>query len=316
MVWGDLRQRGVGENMGSCMFCIFGSCGVWVNVSPKSSLAPGCRRGLRQYFSPKPYMSRIFFVFLTGKTYFMRTLPTVTLEMGDANGSIVWKAFYPYADQAIKAKLEQFGLSYESSLRLSVLPYSTELPETIRTSLVNMAYVVVKGANHATSPFEKTPVQSLAPAKPSVTAGALLHHGEHRIKVAMTYDESCVKQLRSIEDARWSRTHRCWHLPRTKEAWAALNKLFTVTVEANAATETEKKGPDQPPTAPSQGGQQAPQPEYPTSKITIVHHWPAAAQGDGPRPPRHREKHTRSPLESRSLAMGTAQYPPHHALFG
>jgi hypothetical protein len=43
-------------------------------------------------------------------------------------------------------------------------------------------------------------------------------------------------------------------------------------VEANAATETEKKGPDQPPTAPSQGGQQAPQPEYPTSKITIVPH--------------------------------------------
>jgi hypothetical protein len=38
--------------------CNVGSCGVWVNVSPKSSLAPGCRRGLRQYFSPKPYMSR------------------------------------------------------------------------------------------------------------------------------------------------------------------------------------------------------------------------------------------------------------------
>lgn len=97
-----------------------------------------------------------------------------------------------------------------------------------------------------------------------------MHRGEHRIRVEIPYEQALVKLLRSIEGATWSRTQRCWHLPRTKEAWAALNSLFSVVVEAK--TTTEMKAENDQPTAQNQIDQPTTQAEYPEGIITILSH--------------------------------------------
>ncbi len=202
----------------------------------------------------------------------MRTLPTVTLEMGLADGKDVWKVYYPYADQAIKAPLEQLGLYYEPLLRTAAMPAYDGLLEKVRASLNNIAYLVVKG-NHQEppKPIEASTINNPAPEKPSVAASSLLHRGEHRIKITMPYETALIKLVRSIEDARWSRTHRCWHLPRTKEAWAALNALFSVAVEGKTRNEAEP-AKSTPPKTETQPSNEKPQAAEITNKITILAH--------------------------------------------
>ncbi|MCU0347838.1 MAG: site-specific integrase [Saprospiraceae bacterium] len=202
----------------------------------------------------------------------MRTLPSVTLELGLADGNDVWKVYYPYADQTIKAPLEQLGLYYEPSLRTSVLTAHEGLIEKVRASLANIAYIVIKG-NHQEppKPIEAPTKNNPAPEKPCIMASALVHRGEHRIKITMPYETALIKLLRSIEDARWSRTHRCWHLPRTKEAWAALNALFSVAVEGKTPDEAQasKTTPPKIETQPSNG---TPKAVEITDKITMLAH--------------------------------------------
>ncbi|MBI1226923.1 MAG: tyrosine-type recombinase/integrase [Bacteroidetes bacterium] len=202
----------------------------------------------------------------------MRALPTITLEQFNFDGKTVWKTYFPYSDAAIRAQLASFGLLYEPALRASVIQQEINLVERLKAHFAETAYIVVKIGAQKTGGFEETPTPPPVVEKPNAKADTLLHRGEHRIRVEIPYDQEQVKLLRSIEGATWSRTHRCWHLPRTKEAWAALNKLFTVRVEAKTATEIEQKEHDQPPTAPTQIDQQASQTEFPTGKITILLH--------------------------------------------
>ncbi len=98
-------------------------------------------------------------------------------------------------------------------------------------------------------------------SKFKITAGPLLHQGEARIQVGMPYSPEHVRQLRTIEGARWSQTHKCWHLPKTKAAWAALNALFEVTV---VLPEQEEKIPDAEPTEIPAGKE--------TGKLTVIAH--------------------------------------------
>ena len=74
----------------------------------------------------------------------MRTLPTITLELGMADGNDLWKVYFPFGDQAIRVQLEIFGLRYEPWLRASVLPANDGLPEKLRASFAQTAFVVVK----------------------------------------------------------------------------------------------------------------------------------------------------------------------------
>ncbi len=68
-----------------------------------------------------------------------------------------------------------------------------------------------------------------------IKASKIIHRGQVRIKVDFPYNQSFVALLKQIEDARWSRTHRAWHIPFKKEAFAKLKLLFPdILVEKNA----------------------------------------------------------------------------------
>jgi integrase/recombinase XerD len=52
------------------------------------------------------------------------------------------------------------------------------------------------------------------------------HRDQNRIKVDFPYNQQIAFSIRQINDARWSRTHRAWHIPDTVEAWSQLKYLF------------------------------------------------------------------------------------------
>ena len=52
------------------------------------------------------------------------------------------------------------------------------------------------------------------------------HQQEIRIKVDFPYNQQIAITIREIKDARWSKTHRAWHIPYTLLAWQQLKKLF------------------------------------------------------------------------------------------
>lgn len=63
----------------------------------------------------------------------------------------------------------------------------------------------------------------------------VMHKGEYRIRIDMPYDAERIARLRQIDDIRWSRTMKAWHLPYTKEAYAKLTQLFAnIELPANA----------------------------------------------------------------------------------
>lgn len=59
-----------------------------------------------------------------------------------------------------------------------------------------------------------------------IRASKIIHREQERIKVDFPYNQSFVALLRQIEDARWSKTHRAWHIPYKKETFAKLKSLF------------------------------------------------------------------------------------------
>lgn len=52
------------------------------------------------------------------------------------------------------------------------------------------------------------------------------HHKAWRIRLDFPYDQALTAKVRSIPDARWSRTLKAWHIPYSKEAFAQLKELF------------------------------------------------------------------------------------------
>jgi len=54
----------------------------------------------------------------------------------------------------------------------------------------------------------------------------IIHRNQERIKVDFPYNQSIAGQIKKISDARWSQTHRAWHIPYTKEAYNSLKSLF------------------------------------------------------------------------------------------
>jgi len=201
----------------------------------------------------------------------MRALATITLVQDNLEGKELWKIYFPFADAALRAQLETFGLQYEPALRSSVIKYDETLPEKLKAHFAETIYIVVKNGKQASSAHENP--QGIPPIveKPQAMAGPLLHRGEHRIRVDIPYQQEQVKLLRSIEGATWSRTHRCWHLPRTKEAWAALNALFAVAIEEKSTAEAEP-AKSTPPKAELQPSSEKPKATEITNKITILAH--------------------------------------------
>jgi integrase/recombinase XerD len=52
------------------------------------------------------------------------------------------------------------------------------------------------------------------------------HREENRIKVDFPYNQQIAVTIKQIQDARWSKTHRAWHIPDTDTAWTQLKMLF------------------------------------------------------------------------------------------
>lgn len=52
------------------------------------------------------------------------------------------------------------------------------------------------------------------------------HHGENRIKVDFPYNQEMARTIRQIAGAKWSRSHRAWHIPYSRAAFDQLKTLF------------------------------------------------------------------------------------------
>lgn len=59
-----------------------------------------------------------------------------------------------------------------------------------------------------------------------IKATKIIHREELRIKVDFPYNQEFIRLLRQVEDAKWSQTHRAWHIPYTKEAFGKLKALL------------------------------------------------------------------------------------------
>ncbi len=54
----------------------------------------------------------------------------------------------------------------------------------------------------------------------------ITHKGEFRIKIDFPYNMEYIRKIKKIDDARWSKTLGCWHIPYNKEAYTKLIELF------------------------------------------------------------------------------------------
>ncbi len=52
------------------------------------------------------------------------------------------------------------------------------------------------------------------------------HRDQERIFIKSAYNEQRIANVRQIEDNKWSRTHKAWHVPCNAESIKRLKKLF------------------------------------------------------------------------------------------
>ncbi|HMS50920.1 MAG TPA: tyrosine-type recombinase/integrase, partial [Chitinophagales bacterium] len=73
-----------------------------------------------------------------------------------------------------------------------------------------------------------------------IKASKITHKGETRIKIDCPYNQEFITLLRQIKGAKWSQTHRAWHIPYTKEAYGNLPLLFPEIIIEKPQKEEEK----------------------------------------------------------------------------
>lgn len=89
-----------------------------------------------------------------------------------------------------------------------------------------------------------------------IKALKITHHNQDRIKVDFPYNQEIAAAIRQIPDAKWSRTHKAWHIPYNQQAIDQLVSLFPDSVIV---------GEQQPPAAgPAPTPIAAPEPQPPT----------------------------------------------------
>ncbi len=54
----------------------------------------------------------------------------------------------------------------------------------------------------------------------------IIHKGEYRLSITFKYDNQIINKIKTIKDARWSQTKRCWHVPDNSESRKMLEKLL------------------------------------------------------------------------------------------
>ena len=65
-------------------------------------------------------------------------------------------------------------------------------------------------------------------ADPIITARPIEYQMQPRIRIDLPYTPEYVKKIKAVSGARWSATQRCWHVPKTPEAWRQLREIFGV----------------------------------------------------------------------------------------
>ncbi|MFQ5445691.1 MAG: tyrosine-type recombinase/integrase, partial [Saprospiraceae bacterium] len=66
--------------------------------------------------------------------------------------------------------------------------------------------------------------------RPPVTISPLQHRGARRIKVECPFDPAVISQIKKVKGRQWSKTHHCWHVPYTTEAFRQLKEMFDVSI--------------------------------------------------------------------------------------
>ncbi len=69
----------------------------------------------------------------------------------------------------------------------------------------------------------------------------LNHRGRQRIMLEFAFSNEMAAQVRQIEGAAWSRTHRAWHIPDTAEAYEQLLARFPGITDAYSALKPEEE---------------------------------------------------------------------------
>ncbi|MBC8051676.1 MAG: site-specific integrase [Sphingobacteriaceae bacterium] len=59
-----------------------------------------------------------------------------------------------------------------------------------------------------------------------MNAEKIIHKGIERIKIDFPFNQEIARQLRKIDDCRWSQTYKAWHIPYTKSAFNLAKTLF------------------------------------------------------------------------------------------
>lgn len=67
-------------------------------------------------------------------------------------------------------------------------------------------------------------------SKPHATLSPLHHRGALHIKVEILNNDTAKTLIRQVTGRKWSKTHGCWYVPYTAEAYRQLKELFEVTV--------------------------------------------------------------------------------------
>jgi len=83
--------------------------------------------------------------------------------------------------------------------------------------------------------------------KPPVTVSPLYHRGACRIKVECPFDEAVISKIKQVEGRRWSKTHHCWHVPYTSEAFQHLKKMFEVEISPEFSGKKQNEEPSKSP---------------------------------------------------------------------
>ena len=60
----------------------------------------------------------------------------------------------------------------------------------------------------------------------SIKVRKVVHNNENRIIISFPYEEELVLLIKKFEDARWSKTHRAWHIPQNKYNISDIFKVF------------------------------------------------------------------------------------------
>jgi len=77
-----------------------------------------------------------------------------------------------------------------------------------------------------------------------IKASRINHRGEERLKLEFPYNIQIINQIKKINKAAWSQTHKTWHIPYTEEAVNELKSMFPdidiphVTVQMPKADDT------------------------------------------------------------------------------